>query len=51
MSAKRKINDYFAKQSKKIDEPQLSPNKVQVIEKISENQDQVNNIYFIFKIV
>jgi hypothetical protein len=51
MSVKRKINDYFSKQSKKIDEPRLSPNKVQVTEKISEYHDQLNNILFIFKIV
>jgi len=52
MSTKRKINDYFTKSSKTIDEPQLIPNKVQITsEKISEYQDQVNNIFFIFKIV
>jgi len=52
MSTKRKMSDYFTKRSKTIDEPQLIPNKVQITsEKISENQDQVNNIFFIFKIL
>lgn len=48
MSVKRKINDYFSKQNKQIEEPQLSLNKVQVTEKIPEYHDQVNNIYFYF---
>ncbi|KAL4089466.1 hypothetical protein QTP88_024500 [Uroleucon formosanum] len=45
MSTKRKINDYFTKRSKTIDEPQLIPNKVQITsEKISENQDQIESL-------
>lgn len=48
MSAKRKINDYFSKQSKQIYEPQLNPNKVQITEKIPEYHVHVNNIYFYF---
>jgi len=34
MSTKRKINDYFTKRSKTIDEPQLIPNKVQITSEI-----------------
>ncbi|KAL4120004.1 hypothetical protein QTP88_012752 [Uroleucon formosanum] len=45
MSTKRKINDYFTKSSKTIDEPQLIPNKVQITsEKISEYQDQIESM-------
>ncbi|KAF0753744.1 zinc finger MYM-type protein 1-like [Aphis craccivora] len=41
---KRKINDYFSKQSKQIEEPQLSLNKVQVTEKIPEYHDQIESM-------